>query len=84
VTFFWYLGGGSLTLLNTGMTRDGPVSRREREIAGPVQNFRWTMSPLVRVREHLAIGKSVPIHTVEAYDGPARRSCRRSESKTFI
>jgi len=35
-----------------------------------VQNFRWNMSPLVAFANISAIGKSVPIHTGEAYDGP--------------
>ena len=38
--------------------------------AGPVQNFRWNMSPLVAFANLSAVGKAVPIHTGEAYDGP--------------
>jgi predicted Zn-dependent protease len=71
VTFFWYLRPvDTLTLLNTGMTRDGLFLIENGEIAGPVQNFRWNMSPLVGFANISAVGKSVPIHTGEAYDGP--------------
>src|SRR4051812_47855290 len=71
VTFFWYLRPvDTLTLLNTGMTRDGLFLIENGEIAGPVQNFRWNMSPLVAFANISAIGTSVPIHTGEAYDGP--------------
>ncbi len=71
VTFFWYLRPvDTLTLLNTGMTRDGLFLIENGEITGPVQNFRWNMSPLVAFANISAIGKSVPIHTGEAYDGP--------------
>jgi predicted Zn-dependent protease len=48
VTFFWYIRAvDPATLLNTGMTRDGLFLIENGEIAGPVQNFRWNMSPLV-------------------------------------
>ena len=71
VTFFWYIRPvDTLTLLNTGMTRDGLFLIENGEIAGPVQNFRWNMSPLVGFANISAIGKPVPIHTGEAYDGP--------------
>jgi len=71
VTFFWYLRPvDTLTLLNTGMTRDGLFLIENGEIAGPVQNFRWNMSPLVAFANISAIGQPVPIHTGEAYDGP--------------
>jgi predicted Zn-dependent protease len=71
VSFFWYLRPvDTLTLLNTGMTRDGLFLIENGEIAGPVQNFRWNMSPLVAFANISAVGKSVPIHTGEAYDGP--------------
>jgi len=71
VTFFWYIRPvDTLTLLNTGMTRDGLYLIENGEIAGPVQNFRWNMSPLVGFANISAIGKPVPIHTGEAYDGP--------------
>jgi predicted Zn-dependent protease len=71
VTFFWYIRPvDTLTLLNTGMTRDGLFLIENGEIAGPVQNFRWNMSPLVGFANISAIGTPVPIHTGEAYDGP--------------
>lgn len=71
VTFFWYIRPvDTVTLLQTGMTRDGLFLIENGEIAGPVQNFRWNMSPLVGFANISAIGKSVPIHTGEAYDGP--------------
>src|SRR5690606_19492940 len=48
VTFFWYIRGvDQRTLLNTGMTRDGLFLIENGEITGPVQNFRWNMSPIV-------------------------------------
>ena len=71
VTFLWYIRPvDTLTLLQTGMTRDGLFLIQNGEIAGPVQNFRWNMSPLVGFANISAIGKPVPIHTGEAYDGP--------------
>src|SRR6266545_2590795 len=70
VTFFWYLRPvDTLTLLNTGMTRDGLFLIENGEIAGPVQNFRWNMSPLVGFNNVTAIGPAVPMHTGESYDG---------------
>ena len=71
VTFFWYIRGvDQQTLLNTGMTRDGLFLIENGQIAGPVQNFRWNMSPIVGYNNVTAVGKSVPIHTGESYDGP--------------
>jgi predicted Zn-dependent protease len=71
ITFFWYIRPvEQMTLLNTGMTRDGLFLIENGEVTGPVQNFRWNMSPLVGFANISAIGKSVPIHTGEAYDGP--------------
>src|SRR5262249_6825130 len=47
VTFFWYIRPvDNQTLLNTGMTRDGLFLIENGEVTGPVQNFRWNMSPL--------------------------------------
>jgi predicted Zn-dependent protease len=72
VTFFWYIRGvpsESQPLLNTGMTRDGLFLIENGEIVGPVQNFRWNMSPLVGYNNLTLVGKPVPIHTGEAYDG---------------
>ena len=71
VTFFWYIRAvDPPTLLNTGMTRDGLFLIENGEIAGPVQNFRWNMSPLVGYNNISALGPPVPIHTGESYDGP--------------
>jgi predicted Zn-dependent protease len=71
VTFFWYIRSvDAATLLNTGMTRDGLFLIENGEIAGPVQNFRWNMSPLVGFNNVSMVGKAVPIHTGESYDGP--------------
>ena len=58
VTFFWYIRGvDQQTLLNTGMTRDGLFLIENGEIAGPVQNFRWNMSPIVGYNNVTAIGR---------------------------
>ena len=70
VTFFWYIRGvDNETLLNTGMTRDGLFLIENGEITGPVQNFRWNMSPLVGYNNITGIGEPVPMHTGESYDG---------------
>jgi predicted Zn-dependent protease len=70
ITFFWYIRGvDNQTLLNTGMTRDGLFLIENGEIAGPVQNFRWNMSPIVGYNNITAVGKAVPMHTGESYDG---------------
>jgi predicted Zn-dependent protease len=74
VTFFWYIRGvpaEGQPLLNTGMTRDGLFLIENGEIAGPVQNFRWNMSPLVGYNNLSLVGKPVPMHTGESYDGNA-------------
>ena len=61
VTFFWYIRAvDPPTLLNTGMTRDGLFLIENGEIAGPVQNFRWNMSPLVGYNNITAVGKARP------------------------
>ena len=71
VTFFWYIRPvDQPSLLNTGMTRDGLFLIENGEIAGPVQNFRWNMSPIVGFNNITAVGTPVPIHTGESYDGP--------------
>jgi len=72
VTFFWYIRGvpsESQPLLNTGMTRDGLFLIENGEIAGPVQNFRWNMSPLVGYNNLSLVGRPVPMHMGESYDG---------------
>jgi predicted Zn-dependent protease len=72
VSFFWYIRpvpSDSQPLLNTGMTRDGLFLIENGEIVGPVQNFRWNMSPLAGFNNVTAIGPAVPMHTGESYDG---------------
>ena len=72
VTFFWYIRGvpsQDQPLLNTGMTRDGLFLIENGEIVGPVQNFRWNMSPIVGYNNLTLVGKPVPMHTGESYDG---------------
>jgi len=70
-SFFWYIRAvDQETLLNTGMTRDGLFLIENGEIVGPVQNFRWNMSPIVGFNNVTAVGRAVPIHTGESYDGP--------------
>jgi predicted Zn-dependent protease len=72
VTFFWYMRGvpsDDQPLLNTGMTRDGLFLIENGEIVGPVQNFRWNMSPIVGYNNLTLVGKPVPMHTGESYDG---------------
>ncbi|MEP6779795.1 MAG: metallopeptidase TldD-related protein [Gemmatimonadaceae bacterium] len=74
VTFFWYIRGvpsQDQPLLNTGMTRDGLFLIENGEIVAPVQNFRWNMSPLVGYNNLSLVGKPVPMHMGEAYDGNA-------------
>ena len=72
VTFLWYIRGvpsQDIALLNTGMTRDGLFLIENGEVVGPVQNFRWNMSPIVGYNNLSMVGKPVPIHTGESYDG---------------
>ena len=72
VTFFWYIRGvpaEGQPLLNTGMTRDGLFLIENGEIVGPVQNFRWNMSPIVGYNNLSLVGKAVPMHMGESYDG---------------
>lgn len=70
VTFFWYIRGvDNETLLNTGMTRDGLFLIENGEIVGPVQNFRWNMSPIVGYNNVTAVGRPVLMHMGESYDG---------------
>lgn len=71
VSFFWYIRGvDPMTLLFTGMTRDGLFLIENGEIAGPVQNFRWNESPAVSFNNISMLGQPVPMHTGEAYDNP--------------
>jgi predicted Zn-dependent protease len=71
VTSFWYIRGvpsQEQPLLNTGMTRDGLFLIENGEIVGPVQNFRWNMSPLVGYSNLTLVGKSVPMLLGESFD----------------
>jgi predicted Zn-dependent protease len=71
VTFFWYIRPvEQMTLLNTGMTRDGLFLIENGEIVAPVQNFRWNETPAVGFNNVSMIGAPVPMHTGEAYDNP--------------
>jgi predicted Zn-dependent protease len=72
VTFFWYIRGvpsEQQPLLNTGMTRDGLFLIENGEITGAVQNFRWNMSPVVGYSNLVSVGRPVPMHMGESYDG---------------
>lgn len=72
VTSFWYIRGvpsQQQPLLNTGMTRDGLFLIENGEIVGPVQNFRWNMSPLVGYNNLTLVGKPVPMFTGEGFEG---------------
>lgn len=71
VTSFWYIRGvpsQEQPLLNTGMTRDGLFLIENGEIVGPVQNFRWNMSPLVGYNNLTLVGKPVPMLLGESFD----------------
>jgi predicted Zn-dependent protease len=71
VTFFWYIRGvDPMTLLFTGMTRDGLFLIENGEVVAPVQNFRWNESPAVGFNNIAMLGRPVPMHTGEAYDDP--------------
>ena len=71
VSFFWYIRVvDAMTLLNTGMTRDGTFLIENGEIAGPVQNFRWNDGPARGFNNISALGQPVPMHIGEAYDNP--------------
>ncbi len=70
ITSFWYIRGvpsAEAPLLNTGMTRDGLFLIENGEIAGPVQNFRWNMSPIVGYANLTLVGKPVPMEMGEAF-----------------
>ena len=71
VTFFWYIRVvDPMTLLNTGMTRDGLFLIENGEITGPVQNFRWNDGPARGFNNVTMLGRPVPMHLLEAYDFP--------------
>ena len=71
VTSLWYIRGvpaEGQPLLNTGMTRDGLFLIENGEIVGPVQNFRWNMSPLVAYNNLTLVGQPVPMGMGESSD----------------
>ena len=71
VSFFWYIRAvDPMTLLNTGMTRDGLFLIENGEITGPVQNFRWNDGPARAFNNITMLGRPVPMHVGEAYDNP--------------
>ena len=71
VSFFWYIRVvDAMTLLNTGMTRDGLFLIENGEVTGPVQNFRWNDGPARGFNNITALGRPVPMHIGEAYDNP--------------
>jgi predicted Zn-dependent protease len=71
VSFFWYIRPvEQMTLLNTGMTRDGLFLIENGEIVGPVQNFRWNDGPARGFNNITMLGRPVPMHVGEAYDNP--------------
>ena len=74
VTQLWYIRGvpaEGQPLLNTGMTRDGLFLIENGEIVGPVQNFRWNMSPLVGYNNLTLVGEPVPMGMGEEFGGTA-------------
>jgi predicted Zn-dependent protease len=71
ISFFWYIRSvDPMTLLNTGMTRDGMFLIENGEIVGPVQNFRWNDGPARGFNNVTMLGRPVPMHIGEAYDNP--------------
>ncbi|MET3805649.1 putative Zn-dependent protease [Nakamurella sp. UYEF19] len=59
VTSQWYLREvDPMTLLMTGLTRDGVFLIENGEIAGAVNNFRFNMSPLDVFRQASAVGRT--------------------------
>ncbi len=71
ITFFWYIRPvEQMTLLNTGMTRDGMFLIENGEIVGPVQNFRWNDGPARGFNNVTMLGQPIPMHIGEAYDNP--------------
>jgi predicted Zn-dependent protease len=71
VSFFWYMRPvEQMSILYTGMTRDGLFLIENGEITAPVQNFRWNETPVVGLNNISALGPPQPMHTGEAYDQP--------------
>ncbi len=60
LTSLWYIREvDPMTLLLTGLTRDGVFLVEDGEIAGAVNNFRFNMSPLDVLRQAAEVGGSV-------------------------
>ena len=49
-----------MTMLTTGLTRDGVFLIENGEISGAVNNFRFNMSPLDVLRQATDVGETVP------------------------
>jgi predicted Zn-dependent protease len=61
VTSQWYIREvDPMTLLMTGLTRDGVFLIENGEIAGAVNNFRFNMSPLDVLRQAVAVARTEP------------------------
>ena len=61
VTSQWYIREvDPMTLLMTGLTRDGVFLIENGEIAGAVNNFRFNMSPLDVLRQAAAVARTEP------------------------
>ncbi len=61
ITSQWYLREvDPMTMLMTGLTRDGVFLIENGEIVGAVNNFRFNMSPLDVLRQASAVGRTVP------------------------
>jgi predicted Zn-dependent protease len=61
VTSQWYIREvDPMTLLMTGLTRDGVFLVENGEIAGAVNNFRFNMSPLDVLRQAAAVARTEP------------------------
>ena len=59
LTSLWYIRlVDPMTLLLTGLTRDGVFLIENGEIAGAVTNFRFNMSPLDVLRQATAVGRT--------------------------
>jgi len=61
LTSLWYIREvDPITLLLTGLTRDGVFLIERGEVVGAVNNFRFNMSPLDIVRQAADVGATVP------------------------
>ena len=61
ITSQWYLREvDPMTMLLTGLTRDGVFLIENGEVAGAVNNFRFNMSPLDVLRQASAVGRTEP------------------------